>query len=88
MKPHAQYLAAYHETGSAKGAAVLLGCSRRVVYAHLHRAGVPVRPYRRRPTLLLITPLISWQVHRMREIEDEFADLRDEIAWLKRRTPK
>jgi len=84
-RPHADYLVAYSRAGSAAGAARLLGCSRRIVYRHLERAGVPVRGYHRRPTVLrLVTasdPLAEWHVVRKREIDVELRLLR--ARWLR-----
>lgn len=84
IRPALIYVTAYHETGSAAGAALQLGCSRRVVYKHLRRAGVPVRRWRRR-VLRLVTaqdPLRDWQRARLHAIDVELGRLRAEWARL------
>lgn len=79
MRPHAQYLMVYGETQSAARTALILGCSKSVVYRHLHRAGLSVRPYRRRHLYLVGDPLVEWGLRRQREIDAELREIR--AAW-------
>jgi hypothetical protein len=84
MRPHAQYLQVFAETRSAARTAAVLGCSPHTVYRHLHRAGMSVRPYRRRVLRLVGPPLAEWQALRQGEIDADLARLRAERGRLHR----
>lgn len=80
MRPHAQYLMVYEQTKNVAQAADILGCSRRVIYFHLRRAGIPARPYIRKPRLYLVRDSFTeWQEARKRAIDGELRWLR--VKW-------
>jgi hypothetical protein len=80
----AEYLSVFAETKSAARTARILGCSKPAVYRALHRAGMSVRPYRRRVLRLVGPPLAEWQALRQGEIDADLARLRAERGRLHR----
>jgi hypothetical protein len=70
----------WEQTKNVAQTADVLGCSRRVVYHHLRRAGIPARPYIRKPVLYLVRDAFTeWQAARKRAIDVELVRLR--LGW-------